>query len=393
VTVFSASFRPRVVALGASLLLTGCSFATEALWPSLTGDSPKAPPAQQQAQAPQPGQQQRAQPPLTQAAPAQPVASQLLAAAGRPAAGPASGTLVGNQVGGLRGELGQLQGRLADRSNRYQQIKASTTQNAQIYHGTVAAIGARLQLGTTPGNPVLVQQWNEAQTQLDRLSADIAGMNALGNEVTADASLANFLLDRTRGTYALSGAVDEDHRQLQVLEDEISRTQVSVDRLLHELTADIQRQTTYVGNERGNLSAMSYGIKSGQAYGGSLAARTAFAGRPPADISGTGASFSAAGRKPLVVIRFDRADVAYQQALYNAVSRALDVKANAQFDLVAVSPQRGSAAESTQVAQRARRSAEGVLRSLTEMGLPANRISLSTMAGDVGTNEVHVYAR
>ena len=46
---------------------------------------------------------------------------------------------------------------------------------------TIAAIEARLQVGTTPGNPILVQQWNEAQSELDRI-------NGMG---TADAALAN----------------------------------------------------------------------------------------------------------------------------------------------------------------------------------------------------------
>ena len=52
-------------------------------------------------------------------------------------------------------------------------IRRTTTQNAQRYHGTVAAINARLQLGTTPGNPVLVSQWNTAQAELDRIGLDI----------------------------------------------------------------------------------------------------------------------------------------------------------------------------------------------------------------------------
>ena len=41
-------------------------------------------------------------------------------------------------------------------------------------------------------------------------------------------------------------------------------------------------------------------------------------------------------RRPLVVIRFDRANVPYEQALYTAVSRALERRPQALFDLVAV---------------------------------------------------------
>ena len=47
--------------------------------------------------------------------------------------------------------------------------------------------------------------------------------------------------------------------------------------------------------------------------------------------------------RPLVVIRFDRRNVKYQ-VLYDAVSRALERRPNARFELVAVSPRAGSTA-------------------------------------------------
>jgi len=401
VTFRSTQIRPWFALIGATLALAGCGFASEGLWPSLSGDEPRRPPSQAQAQAQQQQQAQRVQqPPGVPARPAiagpaptaaapQPVA---IGAAPPVQSGQPTGTFVGTQVAGLRGELVQLQGRLNERGQRFAQVRGSTTQNAQIYHGIVAAIGARLQMGTTPGNPVLTQQWNEAQGQLDRLSSDIATMNALGNEVSADASLANFLIDRARGTYSLSGAVDEDHRQLQVLEDEISRTQVSLERLLSELTGDIQRQTSYIGGERANLTALSYGVKSGQAYGGALSNRLGAVN--PADLSGASRPVQLAGRRPLVVIRFDRPDVPYQQALYNAVSKAIEARPQAQFDLVSVTPQRGGAADASLSQQRARRSAENVMRSLSEMGLPAGRVTMSsTTSADAATNEVHLYVR
>lgn len=400
VTFRSTQFRPWLALIGASVALAGCSFASEGLWPSLSGDEPRRPPSQAQAaQAQQQQQAQRVQQPP--GVPARPAAAMpppsgqpqpmVLGAAPPVQAGQPTGTFVGTQVAGLRGELVQLQGRLNERGQRFAQVRASTTQNAQVYHGIVAAIGARLQMGTTPGNPVLTQQWNEAQGQLDRLSSDIAGMNALGNEVSADASLANFLLDRARGTYSLSGAVDDDHRQLQVLEDEISRTQVSLERLLSELTGDIQRQTSYIGAERANLTALSYGVKSGQAFGGALSNRLGAVS--PADLAG-GRPVQLAGRRPLVVIRFDRPDVPYQQALYNAVSKAIEARPQAQFDLVSVTPQRGGAADASLAQQRARRSAENVMRSLGDMGLPANRVTMSsTTSAEAATNEVHLYVR
>ncbi len=368
-----------------AILLGGCSFASDVLWPSVSGDAPPA----QRASAPPPSA-----PPQPQAAVPAPVMT-------APAPGQPTGTYVGQKVQQIRSELGQLQGVMAQRTNQLQQIRNATTENSQRYHGTVAAVTTRLQLGTTPGNPVLVAQWNQAQAELDRISTDIAAMNSLANEVAADSALAAYLLDATRATYALSGAIDEDHRQLATLEDETNRTVVLIDRVLNELSEDISRQTTYVGNERANLTSLSLSIKNGELYGGSLANRAyravspdASAGSPALVGAGRAPVSTADGRQPLVVIRFDRPDPPYQQALYTAVARALERRPQAQFDLIAVSAAQGNSGQAALNQNQSRRNAERVLRTLTDMGLPSGRISLSsTTSPQAGSNEVHVYVR
>ena len=400
---------PHAAALAAALLIGGCSFAEDALWPSLTGDSPTRP-------APQ--QPQTAQAQAVQIAPAPAEANQAptLGPAAAPALGTSTfappgvtpgsptGTFVGQKVNQMRAELGQLQQTLVRRNSQLQTIRNSTTQNSQRYHGTVAAVTTRLQMGTTPGNPVLVGQWNQAQADLDRLASDIAAMNSLANEVAADAAMSSYLLDAAKATYGLSGAIDEDHRQLRILEDETNRTVVLVDRLLHELTDDVTRQTTYIGAERSNLTTLALAIKNGELLGPSLGSRSyaaVLSGRPAAG-AGTGlegataprGAFGADGRQPLVVIRFDRQDVPYQQALYNAVSKALERRPQAAFDLVAVAASTGTPTQAAANQNLSRRNAERVLRTLTEMGLPPQRVMLSaTSSTQIATNEVHLYVR
>ena len=72
---------------------------------------------------------------------------------------------------------------------------------------------------------------------------------------------------------------------------------------------------------------------------------------------------------------------------YQALSRALERRPDAVFDLVAVSPQGGSPAE-------ARKNAEAVFQSMTNMGLPAERVAMAAMGSTSATNpEVHIYVR
>ena len=103
-------------------------------------------------------------------------------------------------------------------------------------------------------------------------------------------------------------------------------------------------------------------------------------------------SSTSAGRRPLVVIRFDGENIAYEQALYNAVSSALERRPDATFELVAVAPATGGAARQWLSSDRTLRSAENVLRSLQGMGLPTQRVEVSAqISAQATTNEVHVH--
>ena len=135
---------------------------------------------------------------------------------------------------------------------------------------TIAGINTRLQVGTTPGNPILIQQFNAAEGDLDRLANDVIDMNKMVTSINGNSNLASYLAEATRATFGLSGAVDEDHRQLAILQDEVDQTLVLIDRLLGELGQDIRRQTEYVASERSNLNLLASGIRNGEIYGNSF---------------------------------------------------------------------------------------------------------------------------
>lgn len=375
-----ASGKKYVITVLAALILGGCSVINDALFPAETSQPGAG--AQGTAAAPQTAGEA-----ATSGAPAPAAVSSTPEAPMAAGQGAGTGTLVGQTVTQLRGDLQRLRSNISAQEGQFQQIRAQVVQDAETYHGTVAAVEARLQLGTTPGNPILTKQWSEAQSELDRINSDVLQMNRLSEDVSADASLAGYLVDSVRAARTLSGGVDEDFRHLTELEDETNATTVQVDRLLTELSNDIQRQQQYMANERGNLNVLALGIKSGQLYGGSLSF-----GRP-----GGGTALAAVGPadRPLVVIRFDRPNVNYENALYTAVKSALDRRPSAAFEVVAVSSSSGSAAASALSETASRRGAEQVARSLTQMGLPSDRVRLSTMANpSVGpAGEVQVFVR
>jgi len=355
---------------GIALAVSGCSMESEALWPSLSSGPPAA------------GTTAR---------------TTAVAQAPLPATRVPTTTIVGQRVAELRGNLQRLQEDFQRHRGEFDTMRRDISARSQSYYGMVGGINSRLMVGTTPGNPELLAQWDGAQNALVTIDGDVARMNQLATRVAASASLAAYLLETIRSTYTLSGAVDEDHRQLGVLQDEANRLVVQIERLMRELSDDVARQTNYLGNERANLTALSVGIKNGSLVGTSIIGRSFGPGPAPgpqSSLPASPAAAEAASRRPLVVIRFDRANVSYEEPLYTAVSRAIERRPNAEFDLVAVTPGRGSPAQVSLNTDASKRNAESVLRSLADMGLPLDRVRLSAMTSTgADSNEVHVYVR
>jgi hypothetical protein len=300
-------------------------------------------------------------------------------------AGADTGTQVNRTIQSIRAQIQGLQQKIGSNAGRLAQLRNQSAGAAQSYQQSKARITARLQIGTTRGNPELVAEWNNAQTSLDSLAGNINTLNALGTDVTNDSSGAHFALNQIAATRNVLGAVDEDHRQLALLEDETSQTIVLIDRLLKEISDNVQRSTAYAANERSNLTVLGNAIKSGELYG---------ALSTPVGAGITSSQQLASAGLPLVVIKFDRPDVDYQQILYAALNQALQSRPSAGFEVVAVSPSRGNAA-SVQIGQTtARRHAQDVMRSMTDMGVPATRLGVaSTTDPGAGGNEVRVFVR
>ncbi len=176
----------------------------------------------------------------------------------------------------------------------------------------------------------------------------VAARNGLADTLAAEAGTATYLLAVAGATYLLPGAAETDHRQLAALEIRVRQAQAQADRLLGQL----------------GRAAVT-------------ARRDDRSPRPS---------------RPLVVIRFDSAGVAYQEPLYTAMSKALERYPAARFGLVAVTPGGRSSAEMALNQATSRRHAEAVLRSMTEMGLPPGRVSLSaTTSLNARSSEIHVY--
>ena len=110
-------------------------------------------------------------------------------------------TTVGQKAAQLRTDFEKLKANTETRSQQLEVIRNQTVSNVNSYHSRVGAIRSRLQMGSTPGNPELLAEWSQAQTQLTQIDADIATLNQLSAQVSSDAGTSSYLLENIRTAY------------------------------------------------------------------------------------------------------------------------------------------------------------------------------------------------
>lgn len=316
-------------------------------------------------------------------------------------------TAVTRKISDLRSQMKDVQGTIVRISSSLAGVERQHEQDAAEYYASIATINTQLQSGTTPGNPRLVKRVKIAERNLEEMSKSLSALNALSGDSSATASQAAYLLEQTRAAYSLSGAVEEDHVRLAALEDDLNATAVALERVMNNISDDIGRAVNYINSERNNLRTLSLAVANGDLYGRSLLSRpyaaADTAGYIPAS-TGAAQTLPAPGpdqvvpapapSKILAKIRFDRPDVDFQQPVYSAVSEAMRRYPNAKFELIAINPTQGNAAEVAIESTRARRNAERVLRTLNDMGMAPDRVTLTLQGSDqVRSSEVHIYMR
>ena len=309
-----------------------------------------------------------------------------------------SGTFVGQKINPLKEDfLAVVEAFLMHRDS-YEEVKSRVYGASTEFFGTIAAINTKLQLGTTPGNPVLVRQYDQAQSELDNIEEYLREINLLNQKVNADAGVVALLKSTLNKVLRLAGAIDQDHRQLEVLEDDTEKLEIDIARLINEITEEISRQAGFAKIENQNMLVMAVAIRNGEAMGTGILNRSFLAAQALADSGPPDQQLKVPqvniSGLPLVVIRFDDPDINYEKTLFDAIGTTVDKKSDATFGLVAVAPIGKNEGETRINSSKVKKYAERVLRSLVSFGLPSKKVALTAKtSGDVVVPEVHIYVQ
>ncbi len=265
----------------------------------------------------------------------------------------------GAKIADLRNRLVALQGELSARNANLSELRQKAAGEGALYR-----ISKSESMTTSLPNPGALQK---AQGALERFSAATAALDGEMRVFAKGAAETNKLMNES---LAVKGGSEEDQRQVNTLRGEIGQTANQLDKLVNEISNEWALQSAFLAKERASLAALGT-----TAPGASTLA-------PP-----TLATPAMLATPAFVTIKFDRANVAYREALAQAVSTARKRKPDAAFDVV------GVAAGAT-IAPDATAHAQEVANTLATLGVDAAKIRLFNGANKkLRHPEVRIYAR
>ena len=303
-------------------------------------------------------------------------------------------TYVGQRITEMQEEFRKLDDDIKQGEESFEELKFNGIKSAENYHSIVAAIAARLQIGTTPGNPILLNQYEQAQTELAEVGAQGQNLVDVGNKIALYSTRVSYLLEQARSAKKLRGAVDADHRNLSSFQDTLKRRNVDVLRTLEDLNETVRRRDIFLAAERRRLTQLANAISVGESFGlglGTLGSLPAINDNENSE-QGRRSENSSVSPNPIAIFRINEQDN-YEQNLFGAISATLDKEPKSRFTLVAVSSSAGNPSEQAERAANARNDVSKLISSLISMGMPVDRISVSSLAvANVENTEVRLYA-
>ena len=165
-------------------------------------------------------------------------------------------------------------------------------------------------------------------------------------------------------------------------------------RTLEDLNETVRRRDIFLAAERRRLTQLANAISIGESFGlglGTLGSLPAINDNENSEQGKRSESISVSPN-PIAVFRIDEQDN-YEQNLFGAISATLDKAPQSRFTLVAVSSSAGNPSEQAERAANARNDVSRLINSLISMGMPADRISVSSLSvANVENTEVSLYA-
>ncbi|MDZ4323314.1 MAG: hypothetical protein U1A05_04435, partial [Alphaproteobacteria bacterium] len=174
------------------------------------------------------------------------------------------GTSVGAKVTELKKTLQVIETGSASLTQSTRELYEEAITEINKYYTATGEIEAKLQPGTTPANPKLIELRNRALQQLDQIAHTIGTMNGLITGFSEASQQVKVLSSSIQATLQIPGAVDEDHANLLLMSGVLKQLEGVITQILSIINTNTQRQNEWLTAERVRFATLSSAIDRGR---------------------------------------------------------------------------------------------------------------------------------
>ncbi len=290
-----------------------------------------------------------------------------------------TGTFAGQKIRSFRQELEQLKTSFQSNLDEYTRINQSLKENFTSYNSVASTIENTLHAGTTPSTPELSALFDQAQNNIQNISAETKVLNALAVKIDDNASTATRLHNSVDSALGLSCATEEDRLQMEKLLKENKDLLTKIKTAVRNASSDSIRWHQNLNTAKNKIGSLDLGIRTGKL------SKTASAKKPT--LFGTIPNRNATSSKtPLFIAKIKNDDNHYKEGLGTTIKAAINSKNNTAFDVIAISDSISS--------PKAWLYAKKISEEIKAMGINPDDINLSEeIRPQIEGAEVWIFAR
>lgn len=316
---------------------------------------------------------------------------------------------VTNAISTLESGVNYLENAYGKRRSNYTAMQDNITASAKAYLDIVGDIRAKLQVGTTPGNPQLLAQLNSARVALDALGSRVIHLRELNNSIDRDLSQSTFLKQLGRNAQFIQGSAEADLERIQGDLLRLDRTTRSMETMRDSANRLVERQQGLEQIHRNELNlinqiiyrgvnAESFSFRpdelapniSSPALNAPVETSMATPALQVSSLADNPHVQPAAGHNALLSLTLDGKKSGFEETLYSAIEKAHTANADVTFTLKGLYPTGRTKADTKKHQQQAKKDTDTLLAAMVDMGVPASRVTVSVAAGTTDAVQVQL---
>lgn len=174
-----------------------------------------------------------------------------------------SGSFVGKKVNEFTREYNGIHNSVNSSAQKLAQINQSIAEADSEYNAVINTIEAKLQAGTTPSNPDLVAALNKAQENLGTLEDGTQKLAGVASEVASQQEKLTALKSTVNATYAIPGAYDVDHADLNIIAAALEQQENTNADLMSAVKSNIADEQAKSRQFRAEITRLNVDVAAG----------------------------------------------------------------------------------------------------------------------------------